>query len=66
MSKTTDRVWVVIDVGCHECGVDSEPVGIFANEVDADTAASQRQAQTNGWRNGGQTIAEVFAMDTPA
>jgi hypothetical protein len=64
--QSAESVWVVIDVGCHECGVDSEPVGIFQTEAQAETAAENRFAETKGWRNGGQTICQVFAMTLPA
>ena len=61
-----EQVWVVIDVGCHECGVGSEPVGIFATEAEAVSAQEAREATTEGWRDGGQTICEVFPMRLPA
>lgn len=50
------RVWVVIDVGCHECGVSSVPVGIYATEDAARAAAHATDAATECWRDGGQTI----------
>ena len=59
------EAWVVIDVGCLECGVDSEPVGIFRSEAEAKAAADRRDEETGQWRNGGQTYAEVFAMTLP-
>lgn len=60
------KVWVVIDVGCHECGVESEPVGIFRTEEAAALALAETSKQTGGWRDGGQTIAEMYEMDLPA
>ena len=59
------NVWVVIDVGCHECGVDSEPVGIYATEAEANAAQETRDRETNGLREGGLTIARVFKMTMP-
>lgn len=60
-----NQVWVVIDVGCHECGVDSEAVGIYATEAEAKVAADARDKETNGWRDGGQTYCVVFEMALP-
>lgn len=59
------KVWVVIDVGCHECGVGSEPVGIYSTEAKAEAARVAREAETQGWRDGGQTICDVFEMESP-
>lgn len=59
------NVWVVIDVGCHECGVGSEPVGVYATEEAATQAAAERDKETGCWRDGGQTYCEVFEMELP-
>jgi hypothetical protein len=59
------KLWIVIDVGCHECGVDSVPVGAFATQAEAQAAANRRASETEGWRDGGQTIAQVFSVDAP-
>lgn len=53
------KVWVVIDVGCQECGVSSEGVGIFKSEAEAKAAADQRDKETGCWRDGGQTFCET-------
>ena len=58
-------VWVVIDEGCQECGVESEPVGIYLSADDALRAANERNEQTGGWRDGGQTFANVHRMTAP-
>lgn len=58
------KVWVVIDVGCHECGVGSESVGIYDTEVEAKAAAAVRDKETGCWRDGGQTYCEIFEMET--
>lgn len=57
------KVWVVIDVGCYECGVDSEGVGIYDTEAEARAAADARDKETGRWRDGGQTCCEVFEME---
>lgn len=31
--------WLVFDVGCIECGQDSEPVGLYATQEEADRVA---------------------------
>lgn len=59
------KVWVVIDLGCLECGVESEPVGIFPDKETAADAAERRDQETGRWRDGGQTSAQVFEMETP-
>lgn len=64
-TETDAPTWVVIDVGCHECGVRSEPVGIYATEEQAQAAADARDAFTGCWRDGGQTFCHVFNMTTP-
>lgn len=56
-------LYVVIDIGCYECGVDSEPVGVFDNPGMAETARAACDARTNRWRNHGQTFAQVFQME---
>lgn len=60
------KVFVVIDLGCHECDVGSDPVGIYPTREQAERAAEKRDAKTKRWRDGGQTFAEVFEMDLPA
>lgn len=59
-------VFVVIDLGCHECGVGSEGIGIYATADEARAAAEQRDEDTQGWRAGGQTFCGVFTMALPA
>ena len=61
----TRTVWVVIDEGCYECGVDSEGVGIFATEAEGRAAKEARDGETGGWRDGGMTHARLFEMATP-
>lgn len=56
------QVWAVVDVGCHECGVESVPVGVFTNPELAQAAADARNAETGGWRDDGQTYCQVFEM----
>lgn len=51
--------YLVINVGCHECGVGHQAVGLFDTYEEAKTI-SDAQA---GWRDGGQSIPEVLAID---
>lgn len=54
-------MWLVMNIGCIECGVSSKIVGVFADKVKADEAAA---ACKNGhsWREGGQNSFEVFEL----
>ena len=58
-------IYVVIDVGCHECGVESLPIGAYADFESAAASAKARNEESKGWRDGGQTIAQVFAVAPP-
>lgn len=58
MSKA---IFVTIDIGCIECGVDSVLVGAFLSREDADKAALDRP----DWRDGGQSSAQVFEVVVP-
>ncbi|HET9045059.1 MAG TPA: hypothetical protein VFN70_18015 [Burkholderiales bacterium] len=55
----------MIDVGCLECGVESTPIGWFRTEKGAEAWASVQNMMTKGWRDGGQTNAQVFAFAVP-
>lgn len=59
-------LYVVIDIGCHECGVGSETVGAFWSKEAADAACAARSAETKEWRDGGQSIPDVFSIEVPA
>lgn len=58
-------IYVVIDIGCHECGVDSEVVAAYKTRRAAEKAAERRDAENGGWREGGRTIATVFEVPLP-
>jgi len=57
------KIYVVIDVGCHECGVGSEEVGIYETREEAEKIAKELSEDTGNWRDGGQSIPEVFEFD---
>lgn len=56
-------VYVAIDVGCHECGVDSEVIGSYNTEEEAESACKKKTDEHNNWRDGGQTIPQVFTVN---
>jgi hypothetical protein len=60
-----EKVYVAIDVGCHECGVGSEVIGSFKTKGGADDACDKRADETKEWRDGGQAIPEVFEIILP-
>lgn len=57
--------YVVIDIGCHECGVGHVVVGSHRTLHEALVAKVVRDAETGGTRDGGQTAADVFLVRPP-
>lgn len=55
--------WLVVNIGCIECGVSSAIVGRFDSESEANSVAI-RLDDTHSWREGGQNSFEVFPMPT--
>lgn len=53
--------WVVVNIGCIECGVSSNIVGIFASQDRAD-AVVEMLSKKCGWREGGQNAFQAFPM----
>lgn len=54
-------MWIVVNIGCIECGVSSNVVGVFSDEARA-TAIAEQFDKKYGWREGGQNSFEVFPM----
>jgi len=54
-------MWLVINIGCIECHVSSNIVGLIADKVEAD-ALAKRLSESHGWREGGQNEFEVFPL----
>ena len=52
-------MFIVVNVGCIECGVSTNIVGIFDREEKAYEVANSLQ-KTHSWREGGQNHFEVF------
>ncbi len=55
-------MYLVFNVGCIECGVSSNVVGIFPHKEEAETIA-QTLNEKHGWREGGQNSYEVFELN---
>ena len=51
--------WIVVNIGCIECGVSSAIVGVFSSEDYARETAG-RLNDSHEWREGGQNFFEVF------
>ena len=57
-------MWLVMNIGCLECGVSSKIVGVFADKAKADEVAAACY-KTHDWREGGQNAFEVFGVPAP-
>lgn len=57
-------MWLVMNIGCIECGVSSAVVGLFSDKITADNVA-EKCSQKYDWREGGQNSFEVFLMPDP-
>ena len=56
--------FLVFNVGCIECGVSSDVVGLYDTKEEADKVAEACDAKL-GWREGGQNSFEVFDLTAP-
>lgn len=54
-------MWIVVNIGCIECGVSSAIVGVFTDQVRAETIAEEL-GESHAWREGGQNEFVVFPM----
>ena len=59
-----EKKYIVINIGCIECGVSSNVVGVFADKAKADAVASACGDKYD-WRQGGQNTFEVFELPEP-
>jgi hypothetical protein len=55
------KKYIVVNIGCIECGVSSNIVGVFDDEQKANKIAEE-YGTTFGWREGGQNLFEVFQI----
>ncbi len=53
--------YIVISIGCIECGVSSIFIGNFDNKVEAEAAADA----IDKWRDSGQCCGQVFEVPLP-
>jgi hypothetical protein len=55
--------YLVFNIGCIECGVSSNVVGVFATKEQADRYAEKlTEMREYSWRQGGQNSYEVFEL----
>lgn len=54
-------MWLVMNIGCIECGVSSAVVGVFADKAKADEIAAECDKKYE-WREDGQNAFEVFEL----
>lgn len=57
----SNKKWIVVNIGCIECGVSSDIVGVFSSKSKANKVAKDLD-ETHAWREGGQNSFEVFEM----
>lgn len=55
------EMFILVNIGCIECGVSSQIVGVFSTEEKAEQLAKKLYA-THSWREGGQNEFQVFPM----
>ena len=58
------KPWLVFNVGCIECGVDSNVVGLYETEEEALRIARACREELH-WRQQGQNAFEVFDLRIP-
>jgi len=54
-------MWLVVNIGCIECGVSSQIVGVFKEKEKAESIAEKFNVKYD-WREGGQNSFEVFEL----
>ncbi len=57
-------MFILVNIGCIECGVSSNIVGMFSSEEKANELATALE-KSHGWRDGGQNCFEVFPAPVP-
>lgn len=53
--------YIVVNIGCIECGVSSQIVGVYETKEEAQSIADKLE-HTHNWREGGQNGYEVYPM----
>ncbi len=54
-------LYIVVNIGCIECGVSSGIVGVF-NDITKAREIAENLGRTHSWREGGQNAFVVFKM----
>ncbi len=54
-------LYIVVNIGCIECGVSSDIVGVF-NDIIKAREIAKNLGRTHNWREGGQNSFHVFKM----
>ena len=57
-------MYLLMNIGCMECGVSSNVVGIYQDKAAAE-AFAEKLGVSHGWREGGQNSFEVFDLPEP-
>lgn len=57
----TTKKYVVVEIGCLECGSDSSIVGVFDDKETANKVAEKCEEMYR-WRTGGDNCFEVFEL----
>jgi hypothetical protein len=53
--------YILVNIGCIECGVSSNIVGVFSDEQTAEEMQAFCEAEFN-WRESGENHFEIFEM----
>lgn len=61
MAMLNIKGFLVMNIGCIECGVSSGVVGVYETQDEADAIASKCDHHLS-WREGGQNSFEVFDL----
>ena len=57
-----DFKYLVMDIGCIECGVSTLPVGLYRTLTEAQDAMEKRDLRYHSWRDGGQAEVVIFKV----
>lgn len=64
MSDNNMKGFIVVNIGCIECGVSSNVVGVYETREEADRVAEICDSKLS-WREGGQNHFDVFDLSSP-
>lgn len=64
MSKEPKTLWLLIDIGCIECGEDSKPIGLYLTKAEAEKAADLNGGEGSYFESG-QHYVEIFEVPAP-